>query len=58
MLTQVGRGDRFEQFRPIVSAGDYRATKVEEGSPLNLQLADPVASVAVRDKNNQMEYLG
>ncbi len=30
----------------------------EDGPPMNLQLADPGASVAVRDWNNQVEYLG
>jgi len=30
----------------------------EDGLAVNLQLADPGASVAVRDKNNQVEYLG
>ena len=30
----------------------------EDDPTLNLQLADPGASVAVRDKNNQVEYLG
>ncbi len=29
-----------------------------DGSALTLLLADPGASVAVRDKNNQVEYLG
>ena len=30
----------------------------EEGSTVTLQLADPGASVAVRDKNDKVEYLG
>jgi hypothetical protein len=30
----------------------------EGGSAINLLLADPGASVAVREKNNQVEYLG
>jgi hypothetical protein len=30
----------------------------DDGPPLNLQLADPGSSVAVRDKNNQVEYPG
>ena len=30
----------------------------EDGPPLKLQLADPGVSVAVRDRNNQVEYLG
>lgn len=30
----------------------------EPGLPVTLQLADPGASVAVRNKNNAVEYLG
>ena len=30
----------------------------EDGLAVNLQLADPGALVAVRDENNQVEYLG
>ena len=30
----------------------------EDGSTATLQLADPGSSVAVRDKNNAVEYLG
>jgi hypothetical protein len=30
----------------------------EDDSAVNLRLADPGASVAVRDKNNRVEYLG
>jgi hypothetical protein len=30
----------------------------EDGPAVNLQLADPGASVAVRDKENRVEYLG
>ncbi len=30
----------------------------EDSSAVTMQLADPGASVAVRDKNNQIEYLG
>jgi hypothetical protein len=30
----------------------------EDGSTVTLQLTDPGASVAVRDKNNEVEYLG
>jgi len=31
---------------------------VEDGSTVTLPLADPGASVTVRDKNNKVEYLG
>jgi hypothetical protein len=34
------------------------ALQFEDGPAMNLQLADPGASVAVRDKNNGVEYLG
>jgi hypothetical protein len=30
----------------------------EDDSTIRIELADPGASVAVRDKNNEVEYLG
>jgi hypothetical protein len=33
-------------------------TDFEDGSSATLRLADPGSSVAVRDKNNALEYLG
>ena len=38
--------------------GPKFALQFEEGSTVTLQLADPGASVAVRDKNDKVEYLG
>ena len=46
------------QIKAVQEDGANFSLQFEEGPPLNLQLADPGASVAVRDKNNKVEYLG
>ena len=32
--------------------------QLEDGSTIRVELADPGSSIAVRDNNNQVEYLG
>jgi hypothetical protein len=44
--------------KAIREDGSEFTLQFEDGSIVTLQLADPGASVAVRDKNNQVEYLG
>jgi hypothetical protein len=46
------------KIKAIQEDGAEFTLKFEDGSTVTLQLADPGASVAVRDKNNQVEYLG
>jgi|SRR5215469_8513301 len=46
------------QIKAVQEDGANFALQFEDGPALNLQLADPGASVAVRDSNNQVEYLG
>jgi hypothetical protein len=42
----------------ILEDGARFILQFEDGSTVTLQLADPGASVAVRDKDNAVEYLG
>jgi hypothetical protein len=46
------------EIKAVQEHGVNFALQFEDGLAVNLQLADPGASVAVRDKNNQVEYLG
>ena len=46
------------KIKAIQEDGPEFNLQFEDGSTVNLQLADPGSSVAVRDKNNQVEYLG
>ena len=44
--------------QPDCRAGTVFKIEFEDGSSATLCLADPGSSVAVRDKNNAVEYLG
>ena len=46
------------QIKAVKEDGVNLALQFENGPAVNLQLADPGASVAVRDMNNHVEYLG
>ena len=46
------------KIRAIQEDGGEFVLQFEDGTAVTLQLADPGASVAVRDKNNGVEYLG
>ena len=46
------------KIKAIQEDGAEFALQCEDGSTVALQLADAGSSVAVRDKNNQVEYLG
>ena len=46
------------QIKAVQEDGVNLALQFEDGPAVNLQLADPGASVAVRDMDNQVEYLG
>jgi len=54
-LANVSPGGKIEAIR---EDGAEFALQLEDGSTVSLQLADPGSSVAVRDQNNQVEYLG
>jgi hypothetical protein len=56
----AGSADVFAgaKLRSIQEDGAAFILQFEDGSTVTLQLADPGSSVAVRDKNNQVEYLG
>jgi hypothetical protein len=45
------------KIKAIQEGGADFTLQFENGSTATLQLFDPGASLAVRDKNNQMEYL-
>jgi hypothetical protein len=44
--------------KAIVEDGTEFKLQFEDDSTVTVELADPGASVAVRDKNNEVEYLG
>jgi hypothetical protein len=44
--------------KAIQEDGAEFTLQFEDGSTVTLELADPGASVAVRDENNRVEYLG
>ena len=46
------------KIKAIQEDGADFTLQFEDGSSVSLRLADPGASVAVRDKNNRVEYLG
>jgi hypothetical protein len=46
------------KIKAVQEDGAKFALQFEEGSTVTMQLADPGASVAVRDKNNDVGYLG
>jgi len=46
------------QIKAVQEDGAQFTLQFDDGLAVNLQLADPGASVAVRDKNNGVEYLG
>jgi hypothetical protein len=44
--------------KAILGDGGEFKLQFEDDSTVRVELADPGASVAVRDKNNEVEYLG
>ena len=46
------------KIKAVQEDGAKFTLQVEDGSTVTLPLADPGASVAVRDKDDQVEYLG
>ena len=46
------------KIKAVQEDGANFSLQFEEATAVNLLLADPGASVVVRDKNNQVEYLG
>jgi hypothetical protein len=46
------------KIKAIQEDGPELNLQFEDGSTVNLKLVDPGSSVAVRDSNNQVEYLG
>jgi hypothetical protein len=44
--------------KAILEDGAEFRLQFKDDSPVRVELADPGASVAVRDKNNAVEYLG
>jgi len=44
--------------KAVVEDGDQWTLQFENGSSVAVKLADPGASVAVRDRTNAVEYLG
>jgi hypothetical protein len=44
--------------KSVYEPRDEFKIEFEDGSSATIQLADPGSSVAVRDKNNAVEYLG
>jgi hypothetical protein len=42
----------------VLEDGDHCTLQFEDGSSVTLKLANPSASVAVRDRSNAVEYLG
>jgi hypothetical protein len=46
------------KIKAIMEDGAKLSLQFDDGSTVTLELADPGASVAVRDRSNQIEYLG
>jgi hypothetical protein len=46
------------KLKAIMEDDEEFTLQFEDGSTVTVELADPGASVAVRDKNNAVEYLG
>jgi len=46
------------KIKAVLESGHECALQFEDGSSITLQIIDPGASVAVRDRNNAIEYLG
>ena len=44
--------------KAVLEDGDHCTLQFEDGSSVTVKLANPGASVAVRDQNNAVEYLG
>src|SRR5215472_10773815 len=44
--------------KAVLDNGDQCTLQFEDGSSVTVKLADPGASVAVRDRSNAVEYLG
>jgi hypothetical protein len=44
--------------KAVLEDGDQCTLQFEDGSSITIQIIDPGASVAVRDRNNAIEYLG
>jgi hypothetical protein len=46
------------KIKSVYETGTEFKIEFQDGSSTTLQLADPGSSVAVRDRNNAVEYLG
>ena len=46
------------KMKAVLENGDQCTLQFEDGSSVTVKLADPGASVAVRDRSNAVEYLG
>jgi hypothetical protein len=46
------------KMKAVLENGDQCTLQFEDGSSVTVELADPGASVAVRDQSNAVEYLG
>jgi hypothetical protein len=46
------------RIKAVLENGDECTLQFEDGSSVTLELADPGASVAVRARDNTVEYLG
>ena len=60
-VNTAGIADLFPRggkIKAVQADGANLSTQFEDESSLNLRLADPGSSVAVRDKNNQVGDLG
>jgi hypothetical protein len=54
----IGRFPPGGTIKAILEDGTEFKLQFEDDSTKRIELADPGASVAVRDKNNEVEYLG
>ena len=61
--TPARRGSRTSistgaKVKTVLENGDQCILQFEDGSSVEVKLADPGASVAVRDQSNAVEYVG
>ena len=55
IVTTISTGAKV---KAVLENGDQCTLQFEDGSSVTVKLADPGASVAVRDQSNAVEYLG